>query len=48
MRNILHLFLVLIGLSSLVACSTQKNTWATRSYHQTKTKYNISNKTNKL
>ncbi len=23
------------------ACSTQKNTWATRSYHQTKVKYNI-------
>ena len=41
MRNILHLFLVLAGLSSLMACSTKKNTWATRSYHQTKTKYNI-------
>ncbi len=25
----------------LTACSTQKNTWATRSYHQTKVKYNI-------
>lgn len=25
----------------LSACSTQKNTWATRSYHQTKVKYNI-------
>ncbi len=25
----------------MTACSTQKNTWATRSYHQMKTKYNI-------
>ncbi len=25
----------------VTACSTQKNTWATRSYHQTKVKYNI-------
>lgn len=25
----------------LCACSTQKNTWATRSFHQTKVKYNI-------
>lgn len=25
----------------LSSCSTQKNTWATRSYHQTKVKYNI-------
>ncbi len=25
----------------LASCSTQKNTWLTRSYHQTKTKYNI-------
>lgn len=25
----------------LSACSTQKNTWATRSFHQTKVKYNI-------
>ena len=24
-----------------VSCSTQKNTWATRSFHQTKVKYNI-------
>ena len=26
---------------SLVSCSTQKNTWASRSFHQTKVKYNI-------
>ena len=25
----------------LASCSTQKNTWATRSFHQTKVKYNI-------
>lgn len=30
--------MLLVVLSS---CSTQKNTWATRSYHQTKVKYNI-------
>ena len=31
------------GLTALLAlsCSTQKNTWATRSFHQTKVKYNI-------
>ena len=32
--------LVLAGLI-LSSCSTQKNTWATRSFHQTKVKYNI-------
>ena len=26
---------------SISSCSTQKNTWATRSFHQTKVKYNI-------
>lgn len=26
---------------ALLGCSTQKNTWASRSYHQTKVKYNI-------
>ena len=26
---------------SIISCSTQKNTWATRSFHQTKVKYNI-------
>lgn len=32
--------LILTGLI-LSSCSTQKNTWATRSYHQTKVQYNI-------
>jgi len=34
---------ILSGLLVLIlsACSTQKNTWATRSFHQTKVKYNI-------
>ena len=35
---LLLLAVLTIGFSS---CSTKKNTWATRSYHQTKTKYNI-------
>ena len=36
-------FLVLAGMMILLgsACSTTKNTWATRSFHQTKVKYNI-------
>lgn len=35
--------LIILGLAvtSLSSCSTQKNTWATRSFHQTKVKYNI-------
>ena len=39
-RRIVYL---LLGLMILTAssCSTQKNTWATRSFHQTKVKYNI-------
>lgn len=32
---------ILLGLILLSSCSTQKNTWATRSFHQTKVKYNI-------
>ena len=34
---------MLLGLTvlTLSSCSTQKNTWATRSFHQTKVKYNI-------
>lgn len=34
---------IITGLMSLamMSCSTQKNTWATRSFHQTKVKYNI-------
>ena len=35
-------FLLLVVLAAAFsACSTQKNTWASRSFHQTKTKYNI-------
>ncbi len=30
-----------VALVLLSSCSTQKNTWLTRSYHQTKTRYNI-------
>ena len=41
MRNISRLLFLLIALNTLAACSTKKNTWATRSFHQTKTKYNI-------
>lgn len=37
-RNIIIL-LALCG--ALLSCSTQKNTWASRNYHQMKTKYNI-------
>ena len=33
-------FITLAALT-LTGCSTQKNTWATRSFHQTKVKYNI-------
>ena len=36
---------IILWLSALIvllsSCSTQKNTWATRSFHQTKVKYNI-------
>ena len=32
---------LVFGLILLSSCSTQKNNWATRSYHQTKVKYNI-------
>ena len=40
-KNIIYA--VLLGLTALTvsSCSTQKNTWATRSFHQTKVKYNI-------
>lgn len=30
-----------IGVLTSMGCSTQKNTWATRTFHQTKVKYNI-------
>ena len=43
-RNIHHtayiIPVLILGLI-LSSCSTQKNTWATRSFHQTKVKYNI-------
>ena len=32
---------IIILMMILSSCSTQKNTWATRSFHQTKVKYNI-------
>ena len=38
-KNIVLWMLALIVL--LCSCSTQKNTWATRSFHQTKVQYNI-------
>ena len=33
--------IVCLSILALTACSTQKNTWASRSFHQMKTKYNI-------
>lgn len=36
-----HIILGCIAILLLASCSTQKNTWASRSFHQTKTKYNI-------
>ena len=36
-----YLAAVGVFLLTAVSCSTQKNTWATRSFHQTKVKYNI-------
>lgn len=41
MKNNIYILLLLTMVSSMISCSTQKNTWATRSFHQTKTKYNI-------
>ena len=40
MTNKLNIVLILIA-AAFCSCSTQKNTGATRWYHQTKTKYNI-------
>lgn len=34
-------YILLLAAVGLMSCSTQKNTWASRSFHQTKTKYNI-------
>jgi len=39
--NIVHYVSVGLMVLLLGSCSTQKNTWATRSFHQTKVKYNI-------
>ncbi len=37
-KNIIILFSLAVA---LLSCSTQKNTWASRNFHQMKTKYNI-------
>ena len=37
----IRLFISLILATTMLSCSTQKNTWASRCFHQTKTKYNI-------
>jgi len=36
-----YIFILLLVSGVLAGCSTKKNTWSTRSYHQTKVKYNI-------
>ena len=40
-RHLIYVIALLAGISVFSSCSTQKNTWASRSFHQTKTKYNI-------
>ncbi len=40
-RYIIYVLLLCAYATMHTACSTQKNTWASRSFHQTKTKYNI-------
>ena len=40
-RHIIYILLLCAYATMHTACSTQKNTWASRSFHQTKTKYNI-------
>lgn len=39
-RNI-YILLLLVLANSIWSCSTKKNTWAARNYHQMKTRYNI-------
>lgn len=39
-NNIIQLSLCLLGIC-VSGCSTQKNTWASRSYHQTTTRFNV-------
>ena len=41
MKNRIYILFVLAMALAVQSCSTQKNTWASRSFHQTKTKYNI-------
>ena len=41
MKNRAYILFVLGMVLVVQSCSTQKNTWMTRSFHQTKTKYNI-------
>ena len=41
MKNHIYIVFVLGIALAVQSCSTQKNTWASRSFHQTKTKYNI-------
>ena len=41
LNNIVRLCIAGICILLTASCSTQKNTWATRSFHQTKVKYNI-------
>ena len=41
MKKRLYILFVLGMALAVQSCSTQKNTWASRSFHQTKTKYNI-------
>lgn len=40
-NNRIYIILAVVAGMVLSGCSTQKNTWATRSFHQTKVKYNI-------
>ena len=41
MKNRIYILFVLGMALAVQSCSTQKNTWASRSFHQTKTRYNI-------
>ena len=41
MKGFKYIFILLFASGVLAGCSTKKNTWSTRSYHQTKVKYNI-------
>jgi len=43
MSNLKYQITTIIAFTAIIlsSCSTQKNTWATRSFHQTKVKYNI-------